>query len=149
MTATKTYTKVYWSATALATAVATGMKDSVREAGNVARVKNPWPSHIKVAAFVRGDTGYVIGKGPLAHIAEEGAEAHEIVPKGLTLTPTGRRRRGSAVFGTKRGLSHPFGGTIQHPGLAERPYIRPARDYWTHGGFQLATRRAMLRAGFK
>jgi hypothetical protein len=110
--------KTWWSDARLKGAVHQAAAISAQHAGELARVRNPAPSRINVIATfstITG-TGTIRGTGQLAPIFEGGAKPHEIAPKK------------QALGGPH--LSHPLTSEVRHPGIAARPFIRPAGAAW-------------------
>lgn len=83
--------------------------------------------------------GIVRASSPLAHLFEEGADPHGIAPRNSlqSLIERGRAssstRQGRSVRRSAKGkiaMKFPDGGfskgTVQHPGMQARPFLRPA-----------------------
>jgi hypothetical protein len=76
----------------------------------------------------------LVPTGPIGAIQEKGAGPHAIAPRGTAL------RLADGTF---------VSGTVQHPGRAAKPYIRPAASRWANGGFQSTARAQLAARGFR
>ena len=122
-----------------------GFKKSVAVAAADAQAHSPSPTKARAVPMVRGNVGYLLGKGPLAHIMEGGTEPHVIAPRKLG---SSRRRSGKkAIFAA--GYAHPIAAPVAHPGMRKRPYLGPAGQRWAQGGCRTVMRAQLAAGGFR
>lgn len=138
--------RVFWDDSGLRGAGRAAFVIAGRETAALARSLSP-SSHVARstrARFFSGGAasgmdlvGIVRASSPLAHLFELGVDPHPIAPKnslqslierGRTTTNKSRSVRRTAKG--KIAMKFPDGGfargTVQHPGMAEHPFLRPA-----------------------
>ena len=130
---------VFWNDAPLKGALKGAFRVSVIQAAAVAagNVRGSSGVRSKTKAIITGD-GVAIVKSTdfKAHWWEEGIDQHVIGPRNLGRgRGTGlRSRRRKSSTGKGVALKFPDGGfsraPIQHPGMAERPFLRPMLPIW-------------------
>lgn len=140
--------QVFWNDSPLRAAGRAAFVIAGREAGGVARSLAPSSRVARSVStrFFSGGaatgmdiSGIIRASSPLAHLFELGVNPHAIAPKNslAALIEKGRASRstkaGRRVSSSRSGriaMKFPDGGfargTVQHPGMAEKPFLRPA-----------------------
>lgn len=142
--------QVFWNDDWLKRAGVQAFVRAGRDAGKVARAKSPSSRVARSIStnFYSGGAktgmniaGIIRARNPLSHLFELGVKPHTIAPKGSLagLIALGRSRTKSTASGHKKGVSSrgkriamkfPDGGfsrgTVDHPGMEAKPFLRPA-----------------------